>query len=399
MEWKWTMESTEPHTSVNLQSVLGQGAILQVLPALISGGVERGTIDMAIAMKEAGIRNIVASNGGAMVRELERAGIPHIQMPLHSKSPVTMFNNIGRLKKLIKNENIALVHARSRAPAWSALAASKAMKIPFVTTCHAPYKSKGALKRFYNSVMGKGDHVIVISQFVARHMQAVHGVPLEKMSIVYRGIDMEAFHPEAVRPSRMITLSNKWRLPEDAYVILLPARMTEWKGQDILLEALAMLRRPDVCAVMVGSSHGHETYQNRLTERIKQLNIGEQVRLVGNCDDMPAAYLLADIVVSTSREPEGFGRIVVEAQAMGRPVIITNIGATPELVESSVTGWIIPPQDPAALASALEELLDLDSARRAYLAEVSRVFVMDRFDKHTMCKATMQIYAKCIQSV
>jgi glycosyltransferase involved in cell wall biosynthesis len=371
--------------------------VLQVLPTLVTGGAERGALDVAAALAQAGGTPIVASAGGPMARELERWHVRHITLPLDSKNPLVMRLNMHRLEKLIREFNVDIVHARSRAPAWSAWGAARRTGARFMTTFHAPYNFSGNLKRFYNSVMVRGERVIAISGFIRDHILENYRVDPSAIRLIHRGIDLNHFAPDRVSPERVIALARAWRLPDDCHVVMLPGRLTRWKGQTVLIDALARLDRDDVVCLMVGSDQGRTGYRQELEGQASRLGLGGRVRLVDHCNDMAAAYMLADVVVSASSDPEAFGRVIVEAQAMGRPVIVTNHGAVQETVIPGETAWTIPPNDADALALALGEALALDTDQRAVLGERAMAFVTARFSRERMCQDTLAVYAELLE--
>jgi glycosyltransferase involved in cell wall biosynthesis len=366
--------------------------VLQVLPALNTGGVERGTCDMAAAIMEAGWRAIVASAGGPMVREIERAGALHVTLPLDSKNPITMRANAGRLVDVIRRWKVDLVHARSRAPAWSALWASEKAKIPLITTFHGTYNIQNAFKRQYNAVMTRGARVIAISDFISEHMLAEYGCTMERVRVIPRGVDIRSFDPDVVTHERVIALAKGWRLTDGLPVIMLPGRLTRWKGQNVLIDAMARLGRRDVQAVLVGADQGRTAYRDELEQRIRKYGLEGVVRIVDHCNDMPAAYMLADVVVSASTDPEAFGRVVAEAGAMGRPIIVSGHGGAREIVVDGVTGWLTPPADSSALAEALQHALALPLEARKRLAVDAIAHVRARYTKEQMCAATLRVY-------
>lgn len=391
------MAEANPDPSTPTGTEERRPVILQVLPALVTGGVERGTVDVARAIVEAGGQALVASSGGPMVRELDRIGATHIQLPLDSKNPITIRRNVGRLVKLIEDYGVNLVHARSRAPAWSAWWATRRTGTPFVTTYHGAYNEGGwGLKRRYNSVMVKGDRVIAVSNFIARHIEERHGVDPERVRVIHRGVDLTRFHPAHVSPERAIQLATRWRLPDGYPVIMLPGRLTRWKGQTVLIDALARLGRTDLRCLLVGSDQGRTAYTDELKAQIKRLNLGEVVHIVGECNDMPAAYMLTDVVVSASIEPEAFGRVVVEGQAMGRPVLATNLGGAAETVQPGRTGFLVPPNDPAVLAAGLEHILAMTPEERQSLADDSIAAAETLFSNRAMCDKTLDVYAELL---
>ncbi|MDE0779606.1 MAG: glycosyltransferase family 4 protein [Alphaproteobacteria bacterium] len=379
--------------------------VLQVLPSLDigGGGVERSAIDVAEALVLAGKPAIVASAGGRQVVELERRGARHVELPLASKNPLVIRRNIRRLMDVIEQESIELVHARSRAPAWSARSAARQAGLPFVTTFHGTYNFgtglRGDLKKRYNAVMTDADAVIANSQFIADHIAKNYGLSGPKVHVVPRGVDTVSFDAEGFNPNRMVEVAKKWRLPDDSTVVLLPGRLTRWKGQLLFIEALARLksrRGPDnfnVTGLLVGSDQGRKSYRRELENRVEELGLGGNVQIVGHCDDMPAAYMRSDVVVSASTDPEAFGRIVAESQAMGRPVVVADHGGAAEQVIDGVTGWRFEPGNPDKFADVLETALALDINSRAKLAEQASEHARSKYAKTGMCASTLRIYA------
>ncbi|MEX2644561.1 MAG: glycosyltransferase family 4 protein [Acetobacterales bacterium] len=366
--------------------------ILQVLPRLETGGVERGTVDIARAIVEAGGRALVASAGGGLVRELERCGAEHVTLPVHSKQPWTVYRNVARLAELVRSEDVHLVHARSRAPAWSACYAARQTGRPFLTTFHGTYSGKSALKRAYNAVMIRGELVIAISEFIGLHVMEFYGVPRERVRVIHRGVDLDLFDPDAVSAERIIQLATAWRIPDDMPVIMLPGRLTRWKGQTVVIEAIEKLGRRDVRCLLIGPDQGRVRYRGELEDMIRGRGLEDIVHIIDDCRDIPAAMMLADVVISASTDPEAFGRVVAEAQAMGRPVIATDHGGAREVVIAGETGWLTPPADPAALANALDRVLQLDSDGREQLARRAIAHVRAKFSREQMCARTLSVY-------
>lgn len=375
-----------------------KSVIMQIIPELGAGGAEQGCIDMASEIVKAGAKAIVVSNGGYRTSELARAGAIHIDLPVHSKNPVIMWKNISRLKRIIKRHNVGIVHARSRAPAWSAWRACKGTDAHFITTCHAPYNINGEAKRLYNGSIAQGEIIIAISQYVAQYLQDNYAVEPERIRTIHRGIPIERFHPTAVTAERMIDLATQWRIPDGANIIMLPGRITRWKGHHILIEAMTKLNKKDVFCVIIGSDQGRKEYRHELDQLIEDNDLGAQVRIIDQCHDMPAAYMLSTVVVSASTDPEGFGRIPVEAQAMGRPIIASDHGGARETILRGETGWHVPPSDPDALAQAIEEALALDPSQRAILATRSMAHVAAHFTKDIMAEKTLGVYAEILQN-
>ncbi len=368
--------------------------ILQVLPRLEAGGVERGTVEMAQAIAGAGGIALVASAGGRMAPAVERAGGRHVTLPLAGKAPGTILRNAGRLARLVRSQGVGIVHARSRAPAWSAYMAARRTGVRFVTTYHGVYNEGPPGKRWYNGVMARGERVIAISRYVANLLVARHGTDPDRVRIIPRGVDPAVFDPARVPPDRMARLIRAWRLPDGAPVVMLPARLTRWKGQGVLIAAMAQLRDTDAVCVLLGE--GRPGYLRELTRLAHEAGIADRLRLVGHCDDMPAALSLATVAVSASTDPEGFGRAVIEAQAMGRPVIATDHGGAAETVDHLVTGWRVPPGDPAALAAALDHALAMGAEDRAALGERARASVLRDFTVARMQAATLDVYRELL---
>lgn len=374
------------------------GTVLQVLPALVTGGVERGTIDIARALKDAGYRALVASAGGPMTRELTRAGIDHIDLPLDSKNPMTMRRNADRLVELIEAEGIEIVHARSRAPAWSAYWATQRTAARFVTTFHGTYNFSNPLKRSYNAVMTKADRVIAISDFIREHIQQFYPMDGTKIRVIHRGIDMDLYSGENVSPERLVRLAERWRLPDGVPVITLPGRLTRWKGQLLLVKAVAEMTTRPVRALLIGDAQGRDAYAREIEAEVKRLGVEDVVHVAGGCDDIPAALKLSDIVISASTDPEAFGRVAVEGQAMGRLVLAPEHGAAPEQIEDGVTGWLYRPGDPFDLAAKLDHALSLKADRRQAMGAAGIANARAHFDKRLMCAATLDVYRELLKA-
>ncbi len=367
--------------------------VLQVLPALGgSGGVERGTVEIAGAISQAGGRALVASEGGLLVHDLTRVDAEHFTLPVASKNPFVMYRNVSRLVELIKKERVDIVHVRSRAPAWSAYFACQRTNVPLVTTFHGTYSIGNWLKRKYNSVMTYGERMIAISTFIGGHVRRHYGVPVDRIRVIHRGVDIDRFDPEKVSAERVIKLATDWRLPDGVPIIMLPGRLTRWKGQLVLIDAIAALGRTDIRCLLVGSNQGREDYRRELKKKIMSHNLEEVVRIVDHCDDMPAAYKLTDLVISASTDPEAFGRVVCEGQAMGRPVIASDHGGSRETILPGITGWLTPTGDSAALAHAIETALKLDHAARTKLAQTAIEHIRKNFSKTQMCDKTLDVY-------
>ncbi len=370
--------------------------IMQVIPNLNVGGAEQAAIDMTAAITQAGGRAIVVSNGGKRVHEIARNGGVHVQMPVHSKNIFTMLSNAKKLRHIIETQGVSVVHARSRAPAWSCYWACKKTAAHFMTSFHAAYKFSSALKKKYNAIMVKGECVIAISNFIADHIQHNYNVPVERIKTIHRGSALDRFHPNAVSAERMIQLTKEWGLPEDKPIILMPARQTRIKGHKYLIDALAKLGHKNFHCVMVGSIGDKGYYREELEKLIAKHDLTDVVHIHDYCNDMPAAYRMATVVVAPSIVPEGFGRVPVEAQAMGRLIIATNIGATCETIIDGETGWLVPPRDARALYDALDYALNLPERKRVAMGTKGMNFVSQNFSTEKMCQSTLDVYSTLI---
>lgn len=371
--------------------------VLQVIPALGPGGAEQGCVDIAAELVRSGAKAIVVSSGGPRIHDLSRVGAIHITLPVHSKNPLVMWRNVGRLKAIIKEHGVDIVHARSRAPAWSALRAAHKTGARFVTTCHAPYNLGGKAKNFYNSSIARGERVIAISNYVADYLLNNYKIDPRNIRVIHRGVALEKFHPAIVSPAQMISLSRDWRLPDGVPVVMMPGRLTRWKGHSVLIEAMARLTREDVFCVIIGADQGRKEYRQELEDSIREKSLEGRIRIVDHCNDMQAAYMLATVVVSASTDPEGFGRVPVEAQAMGRPVIATDHGGARETVLRGETGWLTPPGDAESLRAAIEQALTLSADQRAILAAQAMNHVARNFTREKMADETLNVYAELLQ--
>ena len=372
--------------------------LLQVIPRLDIGGAEQSTLDVAAAVVRAGGRAIVASGGGAMAARLAQAGGELVSMPVQSKNPAIMIANAIALARLIREEKVSVTHVRSRAPAFSALWAARRTGTPVLATYHGIYRSNSPFKRWYNGVMTRGDRVIANSAFTRAHLLGQHrGLDPGKVIVIPRGMDMDYFDPAAVGPERLDALRERWGLdPADRRVkLVLAGRLTRWKGQGLAIEALARLKSRGVdnaLLLLVGDSQGRVNYVSELQATIRRLGLDDQVRLLGACPDMPAAYLLGDVALAPSLEPEAFGRTGVEPQAMGRPVIAADHGATRETVVAGETGWLAAPGDVEAWVQAIGEAVSAGPERLAAMGAAAMARTRALYSVTAMTDATLAVY-------
>jgi glycosyltransferase involved in cell wall biosynthesis len=381
---------------------LAGASILQVIPRLDAGGAERTTVEVAAALQAAGARALVASEGGRLSRELEATGAELIEMPnAGSKNPLTVMDHVGWLRKLIRARKVDLVHARSRAPAWSALWAARGANVKFVTTYHGVYTTGSRAKRLYNSVMARGDVVIANSEYTAEHVRAEHPFAAAKLVTIPRGVDMTAFRTAAVGNERIAKLSRKWRIQADnpVLVILLPGRVTSWKGHREAIEAARRIAQQNLPAwrmIFAGDAQGRDDYCTELQTAIDGAGLEDRIELVGHCDDMPAALSLADLVIAPSNRAEAFGRVAAEAGAMGRPAIGSDLGGQREIIVSGETGWLTPPGNAPALAEAIASVIGMSPEDRAAMGRAAEARIASKFTTAALQRATLEVYDKLI---
>ncbi|TVQ30099.1 MAG: glycosyltransferase [Geminicoccaceae bacterium] len=375
-----------------------RATVLQVLPRLESGGVERGTVEIARGLVEAGWGAVVAAERGRLAQPVEQAGARYVELPLATKNPLHIVQNARRLERVIREHGVDLVHARSRAPAWSAEMAAKRAGVPFVTTFHAVYSgATNPLKHRYNAVMARGSRVIAISDFVAEHARSAYGVEPQRLRTIYRAVDLEAFDRTRLAPERLARLAQAWHLPHERRIIMLPGRVMRLKGHLELLRAVKRLNRDDLVVVFVGPSDPGDAYRRQVELFARTAGLADQVIFAGQCDDMPAALAWADVVAVPSIErAEGFGRVSIEAQAMGVPVVVHAIGGLPETLMPAATGWLVQPGDIDELADALNLALDLPGNVRARAAERARAFVTEHFSLERMVRQTLDVYREVL---
>lgn len=369
--------------------------ILQLLPSLRSGGVERGTIEMARAIVRAGGVALVASEGGPMASQLSHIGAIHITLPLASKNPLRILLNSRALAALIRKHRVNIVHARSRAPAWSGWLACRNTGCRFVTTVHGGYSIQNQWKRRYNEVMVRGQRVIAISQFIASYIRSNYHVDMANVRIIHRGVDLQLFNPSNCHANRLIELAKEWRLPEDLPLVLFAGRITRWKGQHVFIRALASLPHRHFFAVILGDDKGHETYRQELETMIAELGLEGHVRIARHTHFITEAYTLARVVVATSVDPEPFGRVVLEAQAMGKPVIATNQGGPMETVIDGETGWLVAPDNHIELSERIEQALGLGEGQMREMGEKA-IANAQRFSMQRMCDQTIEVYKELL---
>ena len=377
--------------------------LLQVVPELETGGAEQSTIDVAHAVVRAGGAALVATRGGRMTARLEADGGRLAQMPVQTKNPLTMLGNAARLVSLIRQEKVSIVHARSRAPAFSALWAAHATGTPFVATYHGVYKAQSGLKRWYNAIMTRGDLVIANSDYTRDHVLSEHGIDPGKLVTIPRGVDLGRFDPAFVTPARVDALRAAWGIAADdrRTRILLAGRLTRIKGHLMIVEAarrMAAAGRDDFLILFAGDDQGRTGYAAEVQAAIDAAGLSGAIKIVGHCDDMPAAYLLADLAILPTNVPESFGRAAVEPQAMGRTVIASNHGGVTETIVDGTTGWLAPIEDAEAWAAALGRAIDLGPTRRKEMGEIGRNRARQLYSADAMCAQTLAAYERVLEA-
>jgi glycosyltransferase involved in cell wall biosynthesis len=381
--------------------------ILQIIPQLDAGGAELSVVEVADAVVQAGGRAMVLAEPGRLAARITAAGGEVAAFPAATKNPLRMLANARAIARLVAAESVDLIHARSRAPAWSALMAARRTGVPFVTTYHGAYGETNAFKRIYNSVMARGDVVIANSRFTEELIIARYATPRARIEVIHRGVDTSTFDPDHIAAARVAELRRRWDVAPEERIILHAARLTRWKGQSVLIEAAARLQAQGqlqgAVIVLAGDAQGRDGYMEALKRQIEQLDLGRNVRLVGHVDDIAAAYLAAHVTIVASIEPEAFGRAAIEAAAVACPVIATNIGAPPETVlaqplaaRNAMTGWLVEPADAGALARTLAEALALEPAARAGIGERARRHVLAHFTTEAMQRRTLGVYDRLL---
>jgi glycosyltransferase involved in cell wall biosynthesis len=377
--------------------------ILQIIPELDTGGAELSAVEIAEALARAGARALVATQGGRLASRVQAAGAEIIPFPAATKNPLRMLANVRGLERLIREHNVDLLHARSRAPAWSALGAARRARIPFVTTYHGAYSENGRLKNLYNSVMARSDIVIANSGFTAGLLRDRYGTPEARIRVIHRGVDCDHFDPAAVSDDRAAAPRARWGIGPSARIVLVPARLTAWKGQRIVIDAAGILKaqgvQDDVCFVMAGDAQGRNDYLAALHARAEELDLTDRIFFVGHVADMATAYRTAWATVIASIEPEAFGRVAIETQAMAVPVIATDLGAPPETILTQpsaatdrVTGWLVPAGDAAVLAAQLAAILAMPPTDHAAIGRRARAHVLKHFTLRAMKEQTLAVY-------
>ena len=375
--------------------------VLQVIPKLGFGGAETGCYDLAHYLYEQDCKSYIATSGGELLKYVDKKKVKIIKLPVHSKNPILILLNSIILTLIILFLNINIVHARSRAPAWSCLIATKLTFRKLVTTFHGTYNFSSNFKKFYNSIMVRSDLLIAGSNFIFSHINDNYLKYLnskKKFLVIFRGINTEYFDQENLKKNSVSKLKTLWQIEDNSKVILLPGRLTSWKGQELFIEAINKFKKlnadVDFTAVILGNDQGRTVYKKKLERLVEQYNLTNDFRFIGKCEYMPAAYMLADIVISSSIEPEAFGRVSVEAQSMKKPIIASNIGGSNETIIDNKTGILFESGNAESLSKKINEIINLDTLTLELMGKEGRKNVINRFNIEKMCLNTYSEYKK-----
>jgi len=379
--------------------------VLQVIPKLGFGGAETGCYDLAHYLAEQGCKSFLITSGGDLLKFVRRDKVKIIRLPVQSKNPIIIFFNFIIIFFIILFYNIDIVHARSRAPAWSCLWACYFSRKKFVTTFHGTYNFSNKLKLFYNSVMVRSKLTIAGSNFIFNHINKNYQKYLnpskKKLMVIFRGINLEYFNPKNIPESKVNILAQNWKIDKNDFIILLPGRLTMWKGQEIFIEALSLLvenhSKNNFHAIILGSDQGRNSYSKKLLLLVERYRLTKKITFIKNCKEMPVAYKLANVVISSSTKPEAFGRIAVEAQSMNKPIVASNLGGSKETVLNRKSGLLFESKDTEELATIINKLMDMDHESLNLMGKEGRKNVENKFNVDQMCQTTFTEYKKLLK--
>ena len=377
--------------------------VLQVIPKLGYGGAETGCYDIAHYLSEKDCPSYIATSGGALLKYVKKKKVKVFRLPVHSKNPFLILFNTIVLSILILINNINIIHARSRAPAWACYLACLLTRRKFVTTFHGTYNYKTKIKKFYNSVMLKSKLTIAGSNFIFSHINENYSEYLnkkKKLRVIFRGINLDYFNKKNVSILKQEKLKDEWELSSNKFTILMPGRLTYWKGQEILIEALNILiedyNNTNFQAVFLGSDQGRKVYKKKLLNLVLRYRLNNKIKFIEHCKEMPIAYSLADVIVSASVEPEAFGRVSVEAQAMEKPIVASDLGGSKETIIKGKSGFLYKHDDPRQLAKTLNALSELDQDSLNFIGNEGRKNITKKYDVEAMCDSTLREYKKLL---
>ena len=379
--------------------------VLQVIPKLGYGGAETGCYDIAHYLAEKECGSYIATSGGELLKFVKKNRVGIFKIPVHSKNPILIFLNAIFLSFFILTKKINIVHARSRAPAWSCYLACLLTNRAFVTTFHGTYNFNNKLKKFYNSVMLRSNLTIAGSNFIFSHINENYNEYLnkkKKLRVIFRGINIDYFSQKNISVLKQEKLKVDWGLEQNKFTILMPGRLTSWKGQEKLIESLNILIEDynitNFQAILLGSDQGRKVYTKKLHSLVERYSLTKKVKFIENCKEMPLAYSLADVVVSASIEPEAFGRVAVESQAMGKPIIASNLGGSKETILNKKTGFLYKYDDPRDLAKNLNTVIQLNPEELKLMGNEGRKNITKKFDVEVMCDSNLREYKKLLKN-
>ena len=379
--------------------------VLQVIPKLGYGGAETGCYDIAHYLAEQDCGSYIATSGGDLLKFIKKDKVKVFRFPVHSKNPIIIFLNIILISILIIFKKINIVHARSRAPAWSCYLACMLTNTNFITTFHGTYNFKTKFKKFYNSVMLRSKLTIAGSNFIFEHINENYNEYLskkKKLRVIFRGINIDYFNPKNISILKQEKLKKEWNLESNKFTILLPGRLTYWKGQENFIEALNILIEDynfdNFQAILLGSDQGRKVYFKKLKSLVERYSLTKKVKFIEHCKEMPLAYSLADVTVSASIEPEAFGRVAVESQSMAKPIIASNIGGSRETVLNRKSGFLYKHNDPRELAKILNTVIQLSQEELKLIGNEGRKNVIKKFDVESMCNSNLREYKKLVKN-
>ena len=377
--------------------------VLQVIPRLGYGGAETGCYDLAHYLYENNCTSFIATSGGDLIKFIDKKKVKLFRLPVHSKNPLIIIFNTLALILIILINGISIVHARSRAPAWSCFFATKITGKKFVTTFHGTYNFKNMIKKFYNSVMVRSNLVIAGSNFIFAHINKNYSKYLgikKKLLVIFRGINVDYFDPSTTTETQEKQLLIDWQIDKSKKIILLPGRLTSWKGQESFIEALNLVNKElgydSFYAVILGSDQGRDVYKKKIVRLVEQHRLTKQVKFIKHCNNMPVAYKVSDLIVSASIEPEAFGRVAVEAQSMEKPILASDIGGSNETVENNKTGFLFEAGNPVSLSKKILEILKMDESTLKSIGNEGRKNIIKKFNVEKMCFSTYSEYKKLL---
>ena len=378
--------------------------VLQVIPKLGYGGAETGCYDLAHYLSEKGCKSYIITSGGELLKFIRDDKVKVIRLPVNTKNPIMIILNSLIIAIIIIFFNIDIVHARSRAPAWSCFLSCMITRRKFVTTFHGTYKFSSSIKKLYNSIMVKSKLVIAGSNFIFSHINENYKNYLKsknKLLVIFRGINLEYFDAKNTSEKQSNLLELSWKIDKKNFIILLPGRLTKWKGQETFIESLSLLsenhRKENFHAIILGSDQGREVYSKKLLLLVERYRLKKKITFINSCKEMPLAYKLSDLVISSSIEPEAFGRVAVEAQAMKRPIVASDIGGSKETVLNGKSGLLYRYNDPNELAKAINKVMEMDKKSLVLMGEQGRKNVEKKFNVDQMCQTTFTEYKKLLK--